>query len=165
MNKKLTTLVLILAALSASNTAIAGTSTGTMTTTANVSGGCSLEAPTMDFGTIDPFGGLAYTASTMLKVACTAGLAGVTIKSTSARNLIGPAPGLVEIAFGLGQDPLAALGNTLPSDAAGQAITNYTSDGTIKDVPLHGHIKAASYENKILTAGNYTAAIVLEIGY
>jgi hypothetical protein len=165
MNKKLTTLLVIGAALSMSNTAMAvGSDSGTMTVSADVATGCTVSDATMDFGQINFLLGADIVASTAgsLKIACN-GIS-PTIKTSSPRilkNLNGD-----EIPFKLGTSPTAALTDTLPKDpTAGVAIAPAVVplDGVEHAFDLFGLIPAAAYAGK--PAGIYKADITVVVGY
>lgn len=165
MNKILTILAALGAALSMSNAAMAGTASGTMTVSATVSEACSVSASTMVFPAISPFSETDVVADTAgsLLIACTA-LTTPLIWSDSPRVLTGPGAGVDEIPFSLGQTPATALTDALPIIATGEAIAApFVADGTEQPVPLHGLIKAADYAGKV--PGLYSAVITINVNY
>lgn len=165
MNKKLTILALLAAALSMSNAAMAQTSSGTMTVSATVDAGCSVSAATMVFPAISSFAVsdvVADTAGSLL-IACTTGTTPL-LWSDSPRVLTGPGAGVPEIPFSLGQTTATALTDALPIVAAGEAIAApFVADGTEQSVPLHGLIKAADYVGK--DPGLYSTSITINVEY
>jgi hypothetical protein len=165
MNRKLTTLGIIAAALSMNNTAMATTAIGTMTVSATMGEACSVSSATMTFPPISPFASgdiVADTAGSLL-VACTA-LTTPLIWSDSPRVLTGPGAGIAEIPFSLGQTTATALTNALPIISTGQAIAApFVANGTQQSVALHGLIKVADYTGK--APGLYTASIMMNINY
>ena len=165
MNKKLTILAALGAALSMSNAAMAATASGTMTVSATVGEAYSVSASTMVFPAISPFADTDVVADTAgsLLIACTASTTPL-IWSDSPRVLIGPGAGVVEIPFSLGQTPATALTDALPVIAAGEAIAApFVADGTEQSVALHGLIRAADYAGK--DPGVYTASITINVNY
>ena len=165
MNKKLTILAALGAALSMSNAAMAATASGTMSVSATVSEACSVSASTMVFPEISPFAATDVVADTAgsLLIACTA-LTTPLIWSDSPRVLTGPGAGLEALPFSLGQTSAAALTDALPIIATGEAIAApFVADGTEQPVPLHGLIKAADYAGK--PPGLYSAVITINVNY
>jgi hypothetical protein len=163
MSKKLTTLAVIGVALSMSNTAMASNGSGTMIVSVTLTEACSVSSASMTFPTISRFADTDIVADSAgsLLIMCTASTA-PKIWSDSTRVLTGP--GAAVIPFSLGQTTAAALNDTLPKIAAGQAIAApFTADGTRRSVALHGLIKAEDYTGK--AAGLYTASIRINVNY
>jgi hypothetical protein len=162
MNKKLTTLVVIGAALCMCNTAIAASDSDTMTVSATMAGGCTVSAASMIFPQMNPLmtGDLQTTTAGSLMIACTSDVTPL-IWSDSARELVSAAN---TIPFSLGQTLESAKTNALPVISSGQAIAApFVGNGLEQAVPLHGLIKFADYSGK--PAGTYTAFIMINVNY
>jgi len=165
MNKKLTILALLGAALSMSNAAVAQTASGTMTVSATVAEACSVSASTMTFPAISSFSDTDVVADTAgsLLIACNSGTTPL-IWSDSTRVLSGPGAGVDTIPFSLGQTSATALTDALPIISTGEAIAApFVADGTEQAVPLHGLIKAADYAGK--APGLYSTSITINVEY
>src|SRR5882724_4202048 len=164
------TVAVVLASLA--DTALAGTASGTLSTTATVNTNCTVNSPTLTFAAIDPTAGANSTGSTVITVACTKATTLTDIKlgpgahqiASGSRQL---AHGGVFVAHALATD----APNTTPwGDSTTTAIGNKRSTGfsafssvaTPQTFTVYGTILAAAED---VPANTYTDSLAITVDF
>lgn len=164
------TVAVVLASLA--DTALAGTASGTLSTTATVNTNCTVNSPTLTFAAIDPTAGANSTGSTVITVACTKATTLTDIKlgpgahqiASGSRQL---ANGGVFVAYALATD----AANTTPwGDSTTTGIGNKLSTGfsafssvaTPQTFTVYGTILAAAED---VPANTYTDSLAITVDF
>jgi spore coat protein U-like protein len=166
----LVTLAVLLVSLA--GTALAGTATGTLSTSATVNTNCTVNSPTLTFTAIDPTAGVDSTGTATISVACTKSTTLTDIKlgpgahqiASGSRQL---ANGGVFIAYALFTD----AANTTPwGDSTTTGIGNKLSTGfsafssvaTPQTFTVYGTILAAAED---VPANTYTDSVAITVDF
>ncbi len=166
MRKLLCSCLGILLALTGSlRTVSAGTSTGTLTVTASVTGVCVIGNATLAFGTYNPTAATALPATTTVTLTCSLGTpynigmsAGAGTGATTTLRLM--TAGASTLGYNLFRDAANTLnwGNTVGTDTLSGTSSTSTLANTIN---IYGQIPAG--ENAAV--GSYTDTVIMTVTY
>jgi spore coat protein U-like protein len=162
----------VVALASIAGTALAGTKSGTLSTTATVNTNCTVNSPTLTFTAIDPTAGVSSTGTAVISVACTKATTLTDIKlGPGANQIVGGSRQLantgVFIAYALftdaanttpwGDSTTVGIGNMLNSGFAA-----FASVATPQTFTVYGTILAAAQD---VPANTYTDSVAITVDF